>query len=34
LSVEESGREVFCAFPKRAKEILDVFSDFIPMDPP
>jgi len=33
LSVEESGREVFCAFPKRAKEILDVFSDFIPMDP-
>jgi transposase len=31
LSVEENGREVFCAFPKRAQEILSIFSDLIPM---
>ena len=31
LSVEENGREVFCAFPKRSQEILDIFSDLIPM---
>jgi hypothetical protein len=31
LSVEGNGREVFCAIPKRSQEIIDIFSDLIPM---
>jgi hypothetical protein len=31
LTVEKSDREIFGVFPKRAQEVLSIFSDFIPM---
>jgi hypothetical protein len=31
MIVETSGREYLCALPKKTEQILEVFSDFIPM---